>query len=75
MSRDDRQLARARRARNVGVVMAITMIAWFGAQLVGGALGLPPRAVFVVDLAALAAFVWALVATFRIWQSGREDDR
>ncbi len=68
----DGDLDTARSARNVGVVMALTMIAWMGAQLFGASLGLPPRLVFVVDAAALVVFAWALVATFRIWQKRRD---
>lgn len=71
----DDDLATARRARNVGVVMAMTMILWMGAQLFGASFGLPPRLVFVVDAAALVIFVWALVATFRIWQKRRDERR
>ena len=71
MSNDE--MDTARRARNIAVVMAFTMILWMGAQLVGASLGLPPALVFVFDGLALLAFVWALVATFRIWQKRRDE--
>ncbi len=68
-------LAVAKRARNVGLVMAFTMILWMGAQLLGSAAGLPPRLAFVLDAAALVVFLWALIATFRIWQKRRDERR
>ncbi len=71
----EEDLATARRARTVGVVIAMTMILWMAAQLFGASLGLPPRLVFVADAAALVVFAWALVATFRIWQKRRDEHR
>lgn len=67
----DRHLAR--QARLVAIVIAATMVLWMGAQLLGGALGWSPRFVFLFDLAALAAFVWALVVTTRIWRARRNN--
>jgi len=61
-----------RQARIVAVVLAVTMVVWLGAQWLGGQLGWPVRFVFLFDLAALAAFVWALVVTYRIWRARRE---
>ena len=73
MSEDrDGKLATGRQARNVGIVMAGTMIVWMAAQVLGGRLGLPVRYVFLFDLAALAAFFWALVVTFQIWKKRRD---
>ncbi len=67
----DRHLAG--QARRVAIVIAATMVLWMGAQLLGGTLGWPPRFVFLFDLAALAAFVWALVVTTRIWRARRSN--
>lgn len=53
----------------VAIVLAATMGIWMGAQFVGGQLGLNPRYVFLIDLAALAAFVWSLVVIFQLWQA------
>lgn len=63
---EDRHLAR--QARLVGFVIAGTMLAWMGLQWLGGRMGWETRYVFLFDLAALAAFFWALVVTFRIWR-------
>ncbi len=68
---DPRQMATAREARMAGIVMAVTMLGWLGAQVVGGEMGWAPRFALLVDLAALAGFVWALVVTYRIWRKRR----
>lgn len=65
----DRHLAR--QARLVAYVLAGTMLAWMGLQWLGGKMGWETRFVFLFDLAAMAAFVWALVVTFRIWRQGK----
>ena len=72
MTRPGREdMALARDARLVAVVIAATMMLWLGAQWLGGRAGWDSRYVFLFDLAALAAFVWALVATWRIWRRGQ----
>ena len=68
---DPADAQRARQARLVGIVLAVTIILWMGAQWVGGQLGLEARFVFLFDLAAIAAFVWALVVTYQIWRGRR----
>jgi len=64
--RQDQETARA--GRQVAVVIAVTMILWLGAQWLGGRMGWEARYVFLFDFAAIAAFIWALVATWRIWR-------
>ena len=61
-------LRQARDARLVAVVIAGTMLLWMGAQWLGGKMGWETRYVFLFDLAALAAFIWALVVTYQIWR-------
>ncbi|KAF0674866.1 DUF5337 domain-containing protein [Profundibacterium mesophilum] len=70
-ARQDRRTAR--KARMVGMVMASTMVAWMGLQFAGAKIGLPARFVFLFDLAALAAFFWALVVVFQIWKARRNE--
>ena len=65
----DRHLAR--QARLVSVVLAVTMILWMGAQWLGGRIGLETRYAFLFDMAAMAAFLWALIVTARIWRARR----
>ncbi|WP_172330746.1 DUF5337 domain-containing protein [Mangrovicoccus sp. HB161399] len=59
----------ARKGRKVALVVAATMVLWFGVQLAGAAFGLPVRIAFLFDFAAIAAFVWALVVTYQLWQA------
>lgn len=61
----------AAQARMVALVLAATMILWMGAQWLGGQMGWDTRFVFLFDLAALAAFFWALVVTYQIWRKRR----
>jgi len=63
----------ARKARIAAIVMAATMVLWFGAQFLGGQLGLPVRYVFLFDLAAIAALVWALIVTYQVWTARRHE--
>lgn len=60
-----RDHALVREAQMVAVVIAATAILWLGAQWL-----VEPgnRLMFLFDLAALAAFIWALVVTWRIWR-------
>ena len=65
------EIRNARAARTVAVGRAVTMLLWMGAQVVGGEMGWNPRYAFLFDLAALAAFFWALVVTYQIWRARR----
>jgi hypothetical protein len=62
----DRRIAL--QSRHVAIVLAVTMIGWMGAQWLGGTMGWDARLAFAFDLAALAAFGWALVMTYQIWR-------
>ena len=64
-----------RDARLIAFIIAGTMLAWMGAQWLGGRLGWEPRYAFLLDLAALAAFFWALVVTFQIWRRNKSVHR
>jgi len=66
--RQPRQQQTARQARLVAFVIAGTMLLWMGAQYLGGQMGWPVKFALLFDLAALAAFIWALVVTYRIWR-------
>ena len=65
---DPRHRHLARQARLVSLVIAGTMVLWIGAQYVGGQMGWSPRFALLIDLIAVAGFVWALVVTYRIWR-------
>ena len=73
MSAQDKQTEIVAQARQAAVVIAATMVVWMGAQWLGGQLGWQARFVFLFDLAALAAVVWALYVTFRIWRMRQEN--
>ncbi len=65
------QTATARQARLAALVMAGTMVLWMVLQVVGSEMGWAPRFALLVDLAALAGFVWGLVTTYQIWRKRR----
>lgn len=60
--------ATARKAQKLGIVLVVTMGLWLGVQNLGGRFGWDYRLALVFDLVALAAFIWALVGTYRIWR-------
>ncbi len=68
---DQTQIASARQARLAGIVLAATMVLWMGAQVIGAEMGWAPRFALLVDLAALAGFLWGLVTTYQIWRKRR----
>lgn len=68
---DPQEMRNARSARTVAVVLAVTMLLWMGVQVMGGEMGWNARYAFLFDLAALAAFFWALVVTYQIWRARR----
>ncbi|XDA96789.1 DUF5337 domain-containing protein [Sulfitobacter sp. LCG007] len=61
--------AQARRGRMVGLVIAVAILLWLGAQIVGPMAGLPGRYALLFDFAALAAMFWALVVTAQMWRA------
>jgi len=69
----DEERALSVQARLAATVMAGTMLLWMAVQWLGGRLGWEARYVFLFDFAALAAFFWALVVTWRIWRSRRDN--
>jgi hypothetical protein len=71
MTDPDTERFLARQARQVALVIAGTMLLWMGAQYVGGEMGWPLKYTLLVDLAALAGFIWALVVTYQIWRKRR----
>lgn len=58
----------AAEARLIAVVIAGVMIGWMGVQYAAWALQWPPKYVFLADLSAGAAFLWAMIATYRLWR-------
>ena len=54
--------------RLIALVVAGAMIGWMGFEWLGGQMGWPVKYVLLADLSAAAAFIWAMVAAFRIWR-------
>ena len=65
----------ATQARLVTIVMVSTMVSWLGAPWLGGLLGWNAQFVFLFDMLAIAAFVWALSITLRLWHRRNVDHR
>jgi hypothetical protein len=63
----------SRQARLVAIVLAATMVIWMAAQWLGGQLGWEARYVFLFDFAALGAFLWSLIVTYRVWRARRSN--
>ncbi|MGI3168174.1 DUF5337 domain-containing protein [Pseudooceanicola sp. C21-150M6] len=71
MNRAQTEQAYARKSRIVGLAIAATVVVWYlGTTLVAG-MGGQARFVFLIDLAALAAFVWIFVNIWRLLQLRR----
>jgi hypothetical protein len=60
------------KGRHVALVIAGAMVLWFGAGLVGKAMGLPGRFAILVDLIALAALFYAMVNIYKMWRMRQE---
>lgn len=58
----------AAQMRLAAVVIAGAMVGWMVLQWLGSNYGWDPKWVFLVDLAAIGAFVWSLLVTWRIWR-------
>ena len=71
ISDNDQRLVR--QIRRAAIVIAATMVLWMGAQFLGGQMGWPARFVFLFDIAAFAALVWALVVTYWVWKERKRD--
>lgn len=61
-----------RQVRLAAIVMSLTMVLWVAGQYIGGQLGLDPRYAILLDLAAIAALVWALIVTYWVWKARRD---
>jgi Na+/citrate or Na+/malate symporter len=64
MSRDSDK----RQIRQAAIVIIAAMVIWMAGSALGGQLGLPVHFAFLLDLAVLAAFLWAIIVLIRIWR-------
>ncbi|MEE2859715.1 MAG: DUF5337 domain-containing protein [Paracoccus sp. (in: a-proteobacteria)] len=58
----------ARQMRLVGIVIAVAMVIWIAVQAIGKEYDWAGRWAYLADLAAIGAFVWSLIVTWRIWR-------
>ena len=58
-------------ARLIAVVIALAALLWLGVEYLGGQMNWPPKYVFLADLSAGAAFLWAMIASYRLWRKGQ----
>lgn len=72
----DREQAIARKGRHIGLVIAGTAMAWLVLTLwVGPSAGLSQPDLVLIDLAALAAFVYAAIKIYQLWRLRRDSQR
>lgn len=64
----------ASQARIAAIVILVTFPIWMGASWLGGQLGWEARFAILFDLAALAAFFWALVVLVGVWRKRRQNE-
>ncbi len=65
------ELAEVAQGRRIAIVIAVAGVGYILVQALGGYYGWPPKYIFLADLSAAAAFVWAMVAALRIWRRRR----
>jgi len=58
----------SRQMRLVAIVIAVAMLGWLAIQAIGREFDWAAEWAFLVDLAAIGAFVWSLIVTWRIWR-------
>lgn len=58
----------ARQMRLVAIVIVATMVIWLAIQAIGREYDWAAEWAFLADLAAIGAFVWSLIVTWRIWR-------
>lgn len=73
MSGEPRDRDLARQGRVVAVVIMATAVLWVALSAFGPSLGISFRYARLIDLVALAAFLWAFIVTFRIWRARDRD--
>lgn len=66
------QAAFARGMRQVALVIAATTLVWLSLGEIGRQYGWEARFAFLIDLAAMAAYVWALFAAWQLWRKRRD---
>lgn len=63
----------AKTARTAAIVIALAGLLSIFAPQITTALGLAPRVEMLLYLISLAAFIWSLVVTWKLWQKTRDE--
>lgn len=63
----------ARQAKLAALVMCVAIVGWVVLQWIGRDYGWEARYAFLIDFAALGAFAFALIVTFRVWRARKSD--
>lgn len=63
-----------KQTRLAAIVILVTFPLWMGFSWLGGRMNWEPRYAILADLAALAAFFWALVILFQVWRARQRDE-
>ena len=74
MTAENEEMARKAQVRQASIVIAVAMLAWMGLSFLGGQLGLPVRYAFLIDMACIAALVWALWVMIRVRRANARSD-
>lgn len=61
-----------RQMRVTGAVIAVTTVLWLLLGEIGRQYGWDGRFALLIDLAALAAYVWALFVAWQLWRKRRD---
>ncbi len=61
--------ARIRQTRLAAAVLGGAMVLWMAGQWAGGRFGWQERYAFLFDMLAMAAFVWTMAVTWRLWRA------
>ena len=61
--------------RMAAIVAIATMIVWLVLSWLGGAIGLEARYAFLLDFAAMAAFVFVIAVALRAWRKERGQEQ
>ncbi|MCE8537566.1 DUF5337 domain-containing protein [Ruegeria pomeroyi] len=66
----------ARKGRHIALVIAVTMVLWLVLSMfIGPALGLPGRYALLIDFAALAGFIYAVINIYQLWRLRQDSQR
>ena len=71
----DRATATGKQSRRAAIAIAGTMLGWMLLQQIGAQYNWPLKYTLLVDLFALAGFIWALIVVFQIWRARRAETR